>query len=580
MSHLDFRKETERKLWIFLVALSAFLLFILVWGAVENAVGVTVKTSEITNSDDWGSSTQPQRVVARGPDNIIRHVYPSATATSVNLSYSSDNGTSWTETTIFNAGYDGATEVLVRGIVCTSNNTTIVLLTTTGATHTYDVYLLIRWGWFGSWEINQGWGQNSYSYGQAQIAINDTNIVLIMFQYNMVPTYGFYRPNLHSFLPAATSSPTTWNQGGGVNIFPFIEANLTGKFWASFIGWDGSNYCIYYRDICATKALMKQTISNLMSCYILGMECIPVTGDMIFSVACNYSALNYHYIYFYYHRNNKAYFQGPGMLTSFTSDIVKFETMGMTVDATGMVEIWWYSETNHKVCGMRCLYTDPLSEWTSSIYDVRTGYTSTDYINIGCGVSSMWPQIIGVSVNIPKTGYFQNWIWKDEVGATDDYHYQLIFSCTWPYIFWVPPVITNYSLPNWYESEPYLHDFTISSGNTPYVWWITWNTPSDGGWFLGDSNGTMYGYCPATNGTYSITVHVTDFYGLTTTRTTSLTILSRSTGGGTGGTSVSWDWPTLPEQGVLWILLVVVSMFSCLFGLTKRWAYSFKKKRG
>ena len=577
MSGQDFQKSTERKLWIFLGILCAFLLVVFIWGAIEVSQGAVVtKTNEITTSDGY-SVYNPQHDVARGPDNIIRHAYPT-TDLAVNLSYSSDNGTTWTEITILAATYQGLTAVNVRGVCVSSNNTTVVFIRTTDADATYDIYLLIRWGWVGSWDIVRVSGQNSYDYTRAQMAINDTDTILMIFDYNSNgirwKTFGLGNRTIY---PVFAQSPIDYSYAG----IPFICANKTGQFWVAWIQWDGSYYCFRAKDLAKQKSTISSQISNLIEFDGAAFGCIPTSGICYFNVWGNYTAYGYVSAYLYYFRDNKNYWEGPGYLSYWSVDKIAYQFAGATHDASGMIYLFYYDESNHKLKGMRAMYNEPAIEWAGSIYDVKTGYTSTDYINCANGIGTLWPQVCGVPVNTAKTGWFMSWIWKDEKGATDDYNYQLAWdSPVWPYIFWAPPVIGNYSLPSWYEAEPYLHDFSVSSGNSPYVWWITWNVPSDGGWFWVDENGTMYGYCPGTNGSYSMTVHVVDFYGLVTNRNIILTVLSRSTGGGTGPSAVSWDWPAMSEQGELWMLLAVVSMVSCSLGLIKRFGRSSLRKRG
>lgn len=573
MNGLDFPKRTERRLWIVLGFLCAFIFIVLLWGAIENALGAaTVTTME---TDTFDRSVIGRNDIARGPDNIIRYAY-STEAIEVNMSYSSNNGTSWTEITILAAAYNGATQVDVIGVVVSSNNTTAVAIRTKDADSTYDLYLLIRWAWSGSWEIVRMSGQATYDYTYGDVAINNTDIVLVVFLYNSAICYKTFDMNTRTVNPIEANAPIIYvSVSSPMN--PQCVANLTGVFWVYCVYWDGANYRMSVRDLGKTLSERYLTFSSLFPPYTGGFHCLVNSGALVWAVGGNYAAVGYYGIYFYYLKQGSSTIQSRAIMWS-TSPVIAYDKIGLSVDAANYCYIFVYDSTNNKVKRYRELYNADVIEWQNSLADAySTGYAANDYVRGSGGLGGVYPRVNGVAVSVPKTGYLTSWIWKDELGATDDYSFQVARdSATWPYLFWAPPVIGNYTLPNWYESEPYLHDFSISSGNTPYVWWITWNDPSDGGWFLGDSNGTMYGYCPATNGTYSITIHVTDFYGLTTIRTTTLTILSRTAGA--GSVSTPWDWPTLNEDADLWFILAAVSIAACIIGTVRNLSNRGRKR--
>lgn len=582
MSKLD-GVEHNKYLWYLLLFCVAVLLGTLIVGAVQ---GITIQTHETTTSDGYGTF-QPSRDCARGPDNIIRHVYPT-TDLAVNLSYSSDNGASWTEIQILSPAYQGATQVYARGIIVSGNNTTCVLVYTVDADSKYDLYLLIRWGWAGNWINYHIFTHATLQAYSPQLALNDTNVLLIMFGWN-TPTlcwYLFYLNNRDQY-PNYGTNPTSWlspswNEWG--QDFQ-LWTNLTGKFW---VAWTDSHTYPYMnaRDFCATKTLVAYQLSNSLGWYLNAVQVMPTTGDAIYLYGANYSAYSYEYIYMYYIRDNKNYFQGPGLLQTFTGSERIFEAyLGLSVDATGYTYIFWYSGTNHKIRGMKNYYWEVATEWTASAYDVNSGYTSTDYINCANGLGSLWPQVSGTVVNNPKTGYFMSWIWKDEKGATDDYNYQVAYgTTTWPTINWGPILITNTDTVSghFYVQSYITWDLGVTGGNSPYVWSVIdmsgWT--GTGSWLgITDDGGIVYGQNPPSAGNYWFRVEVEDLYGRVAYANITVRVQTVGGGGGAAPSSVSWSFPTLSEQGELWFLLAGISITACIIGSIRNLAARGRKRR-
>jgi len=565
--------EVRHHPWMWGLMLVLILCLMAVFAA-GMVYGITIQTHETTALDGY-VMYNPSRDCARGPDNIIRHAYPTRTL-AVNLSYSANNGTSWTETTILAAAYQGATVVDVRGIVVSSNNTTCILIRTTDADSKYDMYLLVRWGWYGSWVNYHISSHATIDYRQPQLGINGTDVLLILCGYNtQVISYYLFKLSNRDQYPNYGAAPNGWLAPSWSETSTDFQiwANTTGKFW---IGWTDLHTYSYIngRDFCATKSLISWNVqTNVYSVVLNGVGVVPKTGEAVFLLGYNYTAYGYAYITVYYLREGKTYFQGPGVVQSFTTEKIFENYMGLSVDATGMVYVFWYSGTNHKVRGMKTYYWETVAEWIASVYDVNIGYTSTDYVNCANGLGSLWPQVVGVPVNTPRTGYFMSWIWKDEKGATDDYNYQVVYnSVTWPYVNWVPPVISNLTTVDGITTYWYIHDFNYSSGNSPVTWWVSWTSDQNHGWFIVDPNGTMYGYAPDTVGTYTLVVHAQDFYGLKDQDTFTIYFGERIPPAPPippPPAPASWT-VSLDQIGGWWTLLAGLAVVACLFGMIQR----------
>jgi len=552
----------EKILWRIMIGLILTFILLITWGYIDGEAALTVKTNEI--SDEASPYRGYMNDAARGPDNVLRHAY-STTSHGVNLSYSSDNGTTWTEVEILSGSYAGLTNSIVWGMVVSSNNTTSVIVTTVNADHAFDVYLITLWAfnhaW--SWEKIPIHYHATLGWGDVDISINDTNVVLMVCRFSGNNAYKLFRMNDRYLSPATASNPTVWT---GASTYPIsCVANTTGKHWIIHQSWTGSAMRINMRDFCQTLTARTIDVTSWNG-FLGGVVCLR--NDVICAVFGANQAANYAIFFVYLIPGYTTLIQRT---VYYGATVIGYSNIGLTFDAQNYVYISYYDDTNDDIKGYGyCAYNTENIEWASKAFTFSTAPDPSDSTTCFSGLTSLWPKVLNTNVGIPKTGFFTSWDWKDEIGAVDDYYKQVCWnnSNTWPFIFWTPPEIVNYSMIDWYVEEPYLHDF-----NVVYVWWVEWIDTPSGGWFLPDENGTVYGYCPDTAGDYEIRIWVEDFYGLKASRNVILTITVRDSGDGEPDDDGGWDWavPDTDFNGTMWILLALSAFIATTYRLWVAW---------
>jgi len=266
-SHLlAFKRDHPINYWV--------RLFLAVWiGYQIMAIGFvhadhhTADINEVQNYS-WGLWDNPK--VSRAPNNTLVHGWIGSD-NGIYLSWSEDNGTSWTNQTVVDGTWKTLTYTRFGGVLIGSNNTTYVYFASTDTDHAFDTYLAIQWNGTDSWEITNLYGHATPQFNYLSMAINNTDCIIMTTHFNSNLYYRTYNPSTNDHEPNAGTIPTVYIAVEQAYNYD-VSANMSGDFYFGWRSWSGSFYQWNLRDMNKTESTI--TLS------------VPATYTTYFSSAC------------------------------------------------------------------------------------------------------------------------------------------------------------------------------------------------------------------------------------------------------------------------------------------------------
>lgn len=347
----------------------------------------------------------------------------------LNISWSDDNGTTWNSSTIVSDGWKGETHMSVVGIQTWSNNTTVVMVRTEGADHDYDLYLFWLWGDGNASEAGD-WNYTSFASGASVVRygsmiFNSSGILHLV--WNEVSAI---RHQTWDVADGTLGSETLWL---AVNAYPMIQCDYNDDVWVAY--QVSSKLWVQDYDQVVTMSINDPTgTMQWGSFFITGDNTKVLTGyrqylsNHYFRVAYE-AVVNTTLTYNEFQSDtddwNVNYYAGGNVYGEKTVSVVQLRV------ETGSEEFVEYRAAYDAIDGV----------WESSETVLWTIPTDDDMCyHYGNCPSSVWPQIDGTSVNILTSGRFHYWLYKDELGASDDWMDILYWNNpTFAYWDWSPP---------------------------------------------------------------------------------------------------------------------------------------------
>lgn len=376
---------------------------------------------------------------ARGPNNIVYRAWQDDDY-SIKVSYTDNNGSSWSVSTVINSAWRGHTYVALGGIAVLANNTTMVHFITEDADDNYNSYVACRWNWEGSWDIIEIYGHATTGMSRPKMTVNET-CVLLTYYNNLEVRYKHFWPSNSDVIPLPNILPEDWLPAAEGNIEDYdVTVNQSGYFIITGKTWSGSNYRYYTRDLNGTHAVVYATEpTGLVKPYGVQLVC---TSEDTFAIGCTWDRLGTSLILHFYETT-----QWGGFISRYinaqTMDIDS-QSLGSCIDDDDRLTYYWANDTDEGggtyISKTTALINATEETWEGNIVDAVYDYGTDDdeWWEFGW-YNGKYPVVGGYSVNIPNAGWMGQHIWKDEVGSPDDYAFALYWEASFHWYDWGPP---------------------------------------------------------------------------------------------------------------------------------------------
>lgn len=376
---------------------------------------------------------------ARGPNNIVYRAWQDDDW-SIKVSYTENNGSSWSTSTVINSAWEGHTSVGLGGIVILANNTTCVHFITEDADDAYNSYLAFRWNWSGAWDLREVYGSESTGMAYPKMALNETHILLMYCVGGNTLRFKTYELATDTFSTGPVTLPTVWI-GTWTNAFDYdITVNLSGKFIIASETWSGVSYRYYVRDLDLDHVVVyADTEATIWEVYRVNLMC---RSDDTLVIGCT----------FYYsagpsyglHVLHQSIPWGAFSLVNVNAAndyVLDVGSLGSCIDDDDRITLYWANDTGggggtyvSMVTGEGD-YTE--EEWEEAVVDAVYDYgTDDDAWNALGWYDGRYPIVGGYSVNIPNGGWMGQHIWTDEQGSPDDYAFALYWNASFHWYDW------------------------------------------------------------------------------------------------------------------------------------------------
>lgn len=414
---------------------------LLMLGVLLIIVGIAIDAEGIMYTegpiDDNVFASGQECMAARGPNNVVYQAYVTDDY-GINISYTSDNGSSWNDSVVISDTWLEHTLVLLGGIVVLANNTTLVHFYSEGADNPYDSYLAIRWKWSGAWDIRTIYSSDVTGANVPKMAVNDTEIILLTYWINAALRIKTFNMSTLTVNPAESILPTIWISGNNQAHMYAISVNTTGKFIICAKDWTGSFYRYTFQDFEKDHVVIYFTMwAGVM---VPEQQSFQITSDGYFVLGFS---LNYLTNYGHYNAYQSTEW---GALTYVK---IRYNTVatdyrysvGSIIDTSDRVTYYWANDTGGgggvDITKATEDYDASEAEWntaiTAGVYDYGT---NDDAWSSGGWYSCRYPIVDGYSVNVPITGWMGLHIQRDEKGDPDDYYSRLYWNATFQWYDW------------------------------------------------------------------------------------------------------------------------------------------------
>jgi len=425
---LKFKQDHPGNYWVRLLALCFSMVFLLMWA---DQAGADIDIFDINDGIQdleygWGDDA----FIGVCPSN--RWYFPFINSDGdFNVSWTDNNGTSWSNVTVQSEGWKGETKMRVNSIQTWVNNTTVIILNTEGADNAYDGYLFWLWGEndpsdAASWNYTSIRGGGSKPDHFSMI-FNRTGTLYIVYNY-----VNAIRTRLWEVSTGVLGSDTSWV---GTNGYPAIQCDHNNVVWVA------------YQQSATTGTL-----------YIWDY-------DRGVSLSTTDSSGRYKFGNFFIAADNTKVMTGYYLYLSTYGSVVWYESVVNTTITSNMFasgsDDWntgyWttgniYGNTvsvinlrletgSEEFVRYRAQYDAVDATWEGSETVLWTVPTDDDLCyHFASGPNSVWPKIEGVSVPRLLSGDIHYWNFKDEVGSPDDF-YDIVYtdSPVFTWYDWSPP---------------------------------------------------------------------------------------------------------------------------------------------
>lgn len=463
--------------------------------------------------------------------------------------YTDDEWDTWANVTIAD-NWGTATYISPKNAFVTSNNSVVVFVTADkpGTSNEWDLWVHYPTSEINDWvEITVLSHSGSPAYLSCpSVAMNDTDTFL--FLYYLGTTYTTLYKTF-AFRTSTLSGEATWLAGTGSAQY-LVAANTTGVFWIVYL----VSGTIHVRDFAKVYDHTFSWSYSLSSFAIMN-------NDFKFLVGWYNTAQWSSVVTFY--ESSFGTFTGPQTIEASLQWQMEHHAPAISITSQDKVSVYWENYRNHRLeLAGPCDYDASDVTWQASVRTVLNFGDSKPFFPKN-GALSLWPKSSSIDrTEIPSEG----WIFPLADDNNPTYNKMILYNSTVSFVAYTAPSITTTSIYSAYRLEPYAFHFTVSGGNTPYIWSIA-SGPS--WWYLNASSGWVYGIAPSSTGSTSVTMRVMDTYGSVDTRTWTFTVRAR-TSSVPGSSDEEWSAPRLSEMGDWWLLLGILSVVGCIFGLIRR----------
>jgi hypothetical protein len=423
----DFKIVHPVHYWVRVFCFAFSIVFLLLWadGLAEDAradvdiFDINDGTEDLTYG--WGDDPG----IGITPSN--RWYFPFVNSDGdFNVSWSDNNGTSWSNVTVQSEGWKGETKMSVVSIQCWSNNTTCVLLRTEGADNAHDAYLFWLWGENDASDP-AAWNYTSIRGGATtathfSMIFNRTGTLYVVWNYINSIRYRLWDITTGSF-----GADTQWL---AVNGYPAIQCDHNNNVWIAY-QQSATSGNLWIRDFDQTESMTitDSTGRNKWGCFF-------ITADNTKVLTGHYQYLSTHqFIVTYETVTNTTLFTNLFNSDTDDWDVSYWSTGNVYGDVVSVIQLRQETGTDEFV-RFRAQYDAVDATWEGSETVLWTVPTDTDICyHYASGPNSVWPKIDNVSVSRLLSGDIHYWNFKDELGATDDW-YDIVYTDSPVFTYW------------------------------------------------------------------------------------------------------------------------------------------------
>jgi len=453
---ISFKYSHPVHYWIRILCFAFSIVFLMLWIGSDEGLAAGTPIWEPEEEINYNAMQSSAKWSARGPNNIVYRAYIEANM-ALNVSFTSDNGTTWNDTQIIDAAWKSHTNLIIGGLCVMANNTTLVHFIANGADDLYNSYIACRWNWSGDWDIIKIFGSGSTGMAYPKMAINETKVLLTYFTANHIRTKVF-DPSDSSVVPIAPTLPSSWFPAADSNGYNYdICVNQSGLFIIATMGWSGANYRYYVRDLEGVHGAVYATEPwGLYKPYGVNLVC---TSDDLFALGAIMATGGNFWILHQYEVTQWGGFAYT-IIDSQTDD-KDYYGLGHSIDVNDYLTYYYSDATGTGedvyISKTRALIDASEATWESNIIHGVYDYgTDNDAWRATGWYCEKYPVVQGQSVNIPLTGYMGEHTYKNELGTPDDYSFALYWNATFYWYDWSvpdpdpdPETPTNETVSDW-----------------------------------------------------------------------------------------------------------------------------------
>jgi hypothetical protein len=486
------------------------------------AIGALAATNSKTlvhNGYDFTTDYQASVKVTREAGGRVWYFWTDRNGSDywLNATYSDDEWSTWTNVTIAK-NFQSWTFIQVYDALTTSNGS-VVVLTRQNKPDAYSIAMWIHYAPapLNNWSYEAVYRASATEMLNPDFAINDTNIILIIYRYSGDTIYTKeFDFDTSTLTPNAISLGTLWATSG-YNQVIHVKANSTGKFWVCY-GWDAGSH-INLRDY--KKTLANQAITAVGFMAAIGefqilpndVKVIPIgysqgavlTSEILWREDAPYAGT---YNYIWLDGIQAAYQDGAPFSSIYYGNyffVYWNNTIANTLEMVGP-----------------CLWNASESTWQATKQTVLN-YVDNDIFYPEDANNDLWPRVNNVSFQIPLASFYIPCDDRQKVGATFHKDKRILINSSLAWADTNNLTITTTSIPYALLNRNYITQILQTGGNEPVDWILDYG-PS--GLYI-DDNGWLYGKINQT-GSWTIIVSCHDISGRWDNATFSLPVYTRT----------------------------------------------------
>ena len=451
---LEFKHDHPVNYWVRLLCISFSAVFLLLWadGLSENAradidiFDINAGTEDLEYG--WGDDIG----IAICPSNRWYFPYMNSDG-DFNVSWSDNNGTSWSNVTVQSEGWKGETKMRINSIQTWVNNTTVIILNTEGADNAYDAYLFWLWGENPASDP-ASWNYTTIAVGGTKpdhlsMIFNRTGMLHIVYNQNNA-----IRSRLWDIETGAMEADSIW---AATNGYPAIQCDHNNNVWVAYqvSGTSGNLWIWNYEET------VSMTVADWSGRY---------KWSTFFITEDNTKVLTGYYTYLGWRAVIRTYETvvnttiNVDMTTTTAYTVGQYWATGNVYGNTVSVILMRTTAGQEEFIRYRAVYDAIDATWEGSETVLWTVPTTTDIsYHMASGPNSVWPKIDGVSVQRFISGDMHYWHFKDDL-ATDEY-YDIVYTDDPVFTYW------NWSAPEVPDPDPDPGGGNETNMGAVALWW-------------------------------------------------------------------------------------------------------------